>query len=181
MALLRSKTLMAGALMALASAIIPAAVAQADDTTHDSNADLRQPLSPQNLPSPQQIKKDRWIAYRMAHSYWLDKAAAANPRILAAICAHPGPAKALAQHRHLAELADADHYLCRRLARWPQSLQKMIRNPDCEHVIQLDPEGIYNAIDGNPQVARLLARDPMFQDMIDANPALGKVMTQHMH
>ena len=149
----------------------------ADD---NAAAPLRQALTPDTIPSEAKIRKDRYIAYRLAKYRWLDKAAAYNPKIIAAICAHSGPAKLLAKHPHLAAIADADHYLCRRLTRWKGATQKLIRNPGCGHVIGLDPEGIYSAIATYPQVARLLARDPQFEEMMAANPDLGRVIAQHM-
>ena len=137
-------------------------------------------VDPQDVPSPEKIRRDRWIAYRLANYRWLDRAAAYNPRIIAAITAHSGPARILAEHPHLAAIADADHYVCRRLCRWKGATQKLIRNKSALHVISLDPEGIYEAIRTKPQVARLLARDPRFADMIANNPDLGRVITDHM-
>ncbi len=160
--------------------ITPPSMAQTPAADSPSETSLRPPLKTPAVASPERIKKDKWIAYRLANYVWLDRAAQADPRILAAICEHPGPAKKLAQHRHLDRLADADHYLCRRLTRWHDATQKLIRNKYCDHVIALDPEGIYFAIERDPAVARLLARDPMFNQMVDLNPDLGRVIAQHM-
>lgn len=177
------KSLLAAALMAGVMLGVSALPTLAQGTAPESSGEaaLRQPMKTNaSTPSPERIRRDKWIAYRLTKYVWLDKAAAADPRILAAICEHPGPAKKLAQHRHLAALADADHYLCRRLTRWQGATEKLIRNKECDHVIALDPEGIYFAMDRNPSVARLLARDPQFCEMIDQNPDLGRAISQHM-
>jgi hypothetical protein len=147
----------------------------------DQGTSLRQPImTPQSVPSPEVVLKDQSIAYRLAKANWLPIAAHANPRLIAAICAHPGPAKVLAKHRHLDRIADADHYLCRRLTRWPDSTQKLIRNKYCDKVIALDPEGIYVAMERNPQVACLLARHPNFNQMMYYNSDLGNQIARHM-
>jgi hypothetical protein len=127
------------------------------------------------------IKKSRRIAYMMAKYAWLDKVAESNPQVLEAICERPGAAKLLAQHRHIDAMADADHYLCRRLTRWKSAADQLVRNPKAPHVINLDPEGIYYAIDRDPHIGTLLASHIRFDEMLEFNPDLGRVMDQHMH
>ncbi len=126
------------------------------------------------------VRKDWRIAYRLASDPWLYKAAASDPAIIAAICEHPGAAKRLAKNRHIGELAECDHYLCRRLTRWSGSTWALVRNPQADKVIALDPEGIYRAIDKNPSVAHALSKNIMFNQMISENPDLGKVIAIHM-
>lgn len=77
---------------------------------------------------PERIRKDSSLAWRMAKAEWLDKACAKNPKIVAAICSHPGPAKVLAQHRRLDKIADADPYTCCRLAQWRGASEKLVRS-----------------------------------------------------
>ena len=125
------------------------------------------------------IKTDIFIAYKMAKDPWIDKMALADPSIVEAICGHPGPARVLAKHRRIAEVAEADHYLCRRLTRWNGATYALIRNRRADKVIQLDPEGIYRAINRDPKVARLLAKHMMFNQMIVETPDLGRVVAEH--
>jgi hypothetical protein len=125
-------------------------------------------------------KKDMWIAYRMAKDPWIDRACLAEPSLVAAICAHPGPARLLAKHRHIGEIAEADHYLCRRLTRWRGATKALVRNKFADKVIARDPEGIYRAIDRDPLIARMLTRHLMFNQMVVENPDLGKVIARHM-
>jgi hypothetical protein len=127
------------------------------------------------------IRKSRRIAFAMAKYEWLDKVAASNPEVLEAICERPGPARVLAQHRHLDKMADADHYLCRRITRWKDATNQLIRNPKAAHVINLDPEGIYFAIDRDPHVGTVLATHVRFDEMLEFDPQLGHVMDVHMH
>ncbi|HEY9868032.1 MAG TPA: hypothetical protein V6D08_02390 [Candidatus Obscuribacterales bacterium] len=125
-------------------------------------------------------KKDMFIAYRMAKDPWIDRACMAEPSLVAAICAHPGPARLLAKHRHIGEIAEADHYLCRRLTRWRGATKALVRNKFADKVIARDPEGIYRAIDRDPLIARMLTRHLMFNQMVVENPDLGKVIARHM-
>jgi hypothetical protein len=129
----------------------------------------------------QRIKKSRRVAYMMAKYEWLDKVAAANPQVLEAICERPGAARLLAQHRRIAQMADTDHYLCRRITRWKGATNELIHNREAAHVINLDPEGIYYAIDRDPHVATVLASHVRFDEMMEFNPDLGRVMDVHMH
>lgn len=126
------------------------------------------------------LRVDKWIAYRMARDPWIDKACAADPTLVAAICAHPGPAKLLAKHRHVAAIAEADHYLCRRLTRWGGATWALIKNKWAGEVITKDLQGIYWAIDRNRRVARVLSRHPMFNQMVVENPELGKFISRYM-
>jgi hypothetical protein len=127
------------------------------------------------------IRKSRRIAYVMAKYEWLDKVAASNPEVLEAICERSGAARILAQHRHIDKMADADHYLCRRITRWKDATNQLIRNPKAAHVINLDPEGIYYAIDRDPHVGTVLASHVRFDEMLEFDPQLGHVLDQHMH
>jgi hypothetical protein len=126
------------------------------------------------------IRKSGAIAAQMARYEWLDKVADANPRVLAAICQHEKSARLLAQHRHIAELAEADHYLCRRITRFKRAAVMLVENPHCDKVIALDPEGIYYAIARDPHLARTLSSHRMFDQMVDQNPDLARVIMEHM-
>lgn len=131
-------------------------------------------------PTAEKIRKSRRIATQMAKYEFLQQVAEANPQVLAAICMHAGPARILARHRHLDKLADADHYLCRRLTRFRRATDVLIQNPHVDRVIQLDPEGIYIAIARDPGVARILTSHRMFDEMVNQNPDLARVIAQHM-
>lgn len=126
------------------------------------------------------IRKDWWIAYKLAGDPWLYKTAAADPSILEAICEHPWAAQRLAKNRHLGDLAECDHYLCRRLTRWYSATWALVKHPQADRVIALDPEGIYRAIDRDPSVASALAKNVMFNQMVTENPDLGKFIALHM-
>jgi hypothetical protein len=110
----------------------------------------------------------------------LDKAVAADPSLAAAICSTKKGAEMMARHGRIAEIADADHYVCRRITKWKKAAAILATNPHVDHVIALDPEGIYRAIRRNPEIARILALNPCFADMIDANPDLGVYIANHM-
>lgn len=118
-------------------------------------------------PTPERIKRDWWLAYRLAKMPWLDKVVEADPRIVAAICSHPGPAKELAQHKHLDKIAESDHYTCRRLTQWNGATEKLVRSKWADKVIALDPQGMVFALNRNPKYARLLARNPNFSNLTD--------------
>jgi hypothetical protein len=137
-------------------------------------------VNPQTIPPEEVVLKNRKIAEQLAREEWFDKVADANPRLVAAVCAHPHAATILAAHKHLAAIADADHLLCRRLTRWSDATEVLLRNADCDRVVQLDPEGIYWAIERRPAYARLLAGHQMFYKMMNDNPDLGRVIAQHM-
>jgi hypothetical protein len=162
-------------------AIATPAMAQDSGSALRPAADTGTPAAAPPTVTVQRIRKSRRMAYQMAKYEWLDKVAAANPQVLEAICERPGAARLLAQHRHIAAMADADHYLCRRITRWKYATNQLIHNPQAAHVINLDPEGIYYAIDRDPHVATVLASHVRFDEMMEFNPDLARVMDQHMH
>lgn len=130
--------------------------------------------------SASHIRRDGMTARRMARYHWLDRAALANPAIIEAICAHRSAAKLLCKHPRLKEIAEADHYLCRRLTKWKSVARMLAANPQAPRVVYLDPEGIYYAIKRDRSIARRLARNPMFEEMIADNPDLGKFIASYM-
>ncbi len=130
--------------------------------------------------TPERIKRDYFLAYRMARNPYIDKVIEADPRIVAAICTHPGPAKQLAKHRHLDKIAESDHYLCRRLCQWEGATQKLIRNPMADKVIALDPQGFAFAMNRKPEYARLIARHPMFNNLADISRDMPHEMAKHI-
>jgi hypothetical protein len=86
----------------------------------------------------------------------------------------------LAKHPRLGQIAEADHYLCRRLTRWKDVARKLVANPQADKVIALDPEGIYRAVKKDRRIARNLARNPMYYRMIGENPDLGRLLSTYM-
>ena len=117
--------------LAISSCFTFACAAKAEDTPKLKDA-LPSVTSDRKIPTditPEKVRKTKWLAYRLAKYEWFEKLAEADPRIVAAVCAHPGPAKILAKHRHLDKIAEADHYLCRRLCRWKGSTDKLVRSP----------------------------------------------------
>lgn len=130
--------------------------------------------------TPEKVRKTRWLAYRLAKYRFLEKVVEADPRIVAAICAHPGPAKILAKHLHLDRIAEQDHYLCRRLCRWKGATDKLVRNPHFQEVVELDPAGMYFAMNRNPVYARVLARQNMFWDLTNSDRNMVAEMRKHM-
>lgn len=130
--------------------------------------------------SPEKVRKTQWLAYRLAKYAYFEKVAEADPRIVAAVCAHPGPAKILAKHRHLDKIAEADHYLCRRLCRWKGSTDKLVRNPFFDRVVALDPAGMYFAMNRNPVYSRVMARQQTFWDLTDNDRGMLGEMRKHM-
>lgn len=129
---------------------------------------------------PRKKHKNKAAAYQMARTHWLDKAAEADPGLIESITYYHGPAKILARHPRLGEIAKSDHYLCRRLTRWKDVGRLLAVNPQADVVVQLDPEGIYRAIKRDKKTARLLSRHPLFDQMIGDNPDLGTIMSQFM-
>jgi hypothetical protein len=119
------------------------------------------------------IRSDKAAAYKAVRNHWLEKAAEANPAIIAAITTHRGPSTNLAHHPCLGNIAQSDHYLCRRLTKWKQAARSLARNPEAYKVIALDPQGIYDAIKRDKRIARILAKNPNFAEMIIDNPDLG--------
>jgi hypothetical protein len=120
------------------------------------------------------VRRDLLTAYRLAKDPWLDKMVMADPSLVEKICAFPGPARLVAKHRRIAQIAEADHYLCRRLTQWRGATLALTKNPNADKVIYYDPEGIYRAINRNPRYARFLARLNMFNQMVVQDPDLGR-------
>lgn len=130
--------------------------------------------------SSAKIKRDRWIAYRLAKYNWLDKVAEADPSIIEAIASHRGPAKVLAEHRHLDRIAAADHYLCRRLTRWNGATDALIKNPHFDVVAGYDPAGIYYAMNRRPLIARRIAKVDTFNLLPDQDRGFNREMSLHI-
>lgn len=129
---------------------------------------------------PERIRKDENLARRLAKSHWLEKAAAEDPEIIAAITQYKGPAKILAAHPRLGHIAEYDHYLCRQLTKWKGASRVLARNPQAKDVLYYDPEGIYRAIKVDKTTARLLPRNTEFAQMVIDNPDLAKVLASYM-
>lgn len=130
--------------------------------------------------TPEHIRHNRWIAYRLAKNPWLDKLAEADPRIIAAITAHSGPSKILAQHHHLDKIAEADHYLCRRLTRWEGATQKLCRSPYFDKVVALDPQGMYYALERKPEYADVMIRQTMYCELANSDRDMGRYVEKHI-
>lgn len=128
----------------------------------------------------EKIRRDKWIAWRMAKDPWIDRACLAEPGLPEAICAHPGPAALLAKHPHIADIAQADPYLCRRLTQWKKATMNLVKNPHAIAVVTRDPEGIYRAVQKNPKIGRILSKNALFNQMVVDNPDLGRFLTGHM-
>ncbi|HEY9712386.1 MAG TPA: hypothetical protein V6C72_02885 [Chroococcales cyanobacterium] len=126
------------------------------------------------------LRKNCGMAKRMARYHWLDKAAAANPLIVQSICNFHSAAAILAKHPRLGDIAEQDHYLCRRLTRWKDVARTLAQNPQAERVVSLDPQGTYTAVKHDKKFGKALAKNPMFDQMIDENPELAKVFAQYM-
>lgn len=126
------------------------------------------------------LRRDGRMARRMARYHWLDKAAQANPAIVEAITQHRRAAMLVAKHPRLGYIAEADHYLCRRLTRWKSVARLLAASPQANRVIALDPEGIYSAIKRDKRTARILAKNPNFDQMIVENPDLGQLIATYM-
>lgn len=116
----------------------------------------------------------------MASYHWLDRAAQANPQLIESITDYHSAALILVKHPRLGDIAEADHYLCRRLTRWKDVARKLAVSPQADRVIACDPEGIYRAVKNDRSVAKLLARNPMFHRMIGENPDLGRLLSTYM-
>lgn len=168
---------------ALASALSLGCLQMSMAADQSGNPELRKEL-PGNASTeaitPDRIKKDYWLAFRMAKYPYLEKVAEADPRIIAAICTHSYPARELAMHRHLDKIAEVDHYLCRRLCQWEGATQKLLRNPHADQVIALDPQGMAFAMNRKPEYARLIARHPMFNNLADTSRDFPREMTKHI-
>lgn len=119
-------------------------------------------------------------AHAMAKYHWLDKVAEADPGVVASICHHYWAALTLAQHPRLGEIAQWDHYTCRRLTKWKTVARMLAKNGECAKVVAYDPEGIYRAIKRDKTLARMLTTNPQFDQMIAENPDLGVLIAQYM-
>jgi hypothetical protein len=129
---------------------------------------------------PERIRKDEKLAKRLAKSHWLEKAAAEDPEIIAAITQYSGSAKILARHPRLGHIAEYDHYLCRQLTKWKGASRVLAKNPQAQGVVYYDPEGIYRAIKADKGTARRLSRNTEFAQMVIDNPDLAKVLAGYM-
>ncbi len=127
------------------------------------------------------LRKDQFIAWKMARDPYFYETAQADPTMVAAVCAHRNTATWLAKNRHLDRVADADPLLCRRLTKWHSSAVALVRNPNCRHVIALDPEGLYTVVNRYPNIARILASNQMFNELVAENPEIGRFISLHMH
>lgn len=126
------------------------------------------------------IRSDSALAKRLARYGWLEKSAEANPAIIEAICDHRSAAKILARHPHISRIAEADPYVCRRITKWPSAARALAANGNAAKAISRDPEGIYRAIKKDRSVARILAKNPMFDQMVYDNPDLGQYLAHFM-
>ncbi len=126
------------------------------------------------------VRSDSTFAKKLARYVWLEKSAEANPAIIEAITNHRSAAKILAKHPHISDIAQADPYLCRRITKWPSAARILARNGNAAKCISRDPEGIYRAIRKDRTVARILAKNPMFDQMVYDNPDLGQFMARFM-
>jgi hypothetical protein len=129
---------------------------------------------------PHYDRSDTRTAKRLATYHWLDKAVQADPSLVESICRHYGAAKLLAGHPRLGEIAQYDHYTCRRLTRYKTCARILASSGECSKVIALDPEGIYRAIKRDRRIAKLLATNPNFNEMIEETPDLGLLISKYM-
>lgn len=141
---------------------------------------LKPAIPADNTVSAGKIRHDKATAVRMANYRWLDKMAAADPGLVAAICTYEKAAKLLANHPHLDKIAEADHYTCRRITKWKSAARILTANPKALEVVTLDPEGIYRAIKADRTIARRLSKNFFFDQMIVQNPDLGKFIANNM-
>lgn len=159
------------------------AIACQASLAEDANPQLRPSLTSDSKSKsirPNRIRKDRRSANAIARNHWLDKAAQGNPQLIESITDFHSAAMIIAKHPRVGDIAEADHYLCRRLTRWKNVARALALNPQADRVIALDPQGIYTAVKKDRQLARLLARNPMFHHMISENPDLGQLLSTYM-
>lgn len=130
--------------------------------------------------SASHVRKDVGAAKKMAALRWFDKMALADPQLVESITAYSSSASILARHPHLDKIAEADPYLCRRLTRWSGAARVLAKNPKAYKVVARDPEGIYRAIKNDRSYARLLSKNPYFNQMVVENPELGRVLSRYM-
>jgi hypothetical protein len=180
MALAIKKVLLAGLTTLLALGFAQVSYAQGQSSEQPSLRTAIPGEASTSAIAPEIIKKDRWLAFRLAKNPWLDKIAEADPRIVAAICQHKEPAKVLAKHQHLDKIAEADHYLCRRLCQWESSTQGMLRSPFADKIIALDPQGLAFAMNRKPEYARIIARHPMMENLANLDRDFPREMQKHI-
>jgi hypothetical protein len=137
-------------------------------------------LAPQSVPKADEVLKSHTCAVQLAKNAWFDKMAEADPTLVAAVCTDMRAATILAGHKHLDKIADADHFLCRRLTQYHTATERLLRNAHADRVIELDPQGIYWAMDRRPAYARLLSGHVFFYKMVSDNPELGRVVASHI-
>lgn len=164
-------------LLAAAFACLQCALpAVADDT-----APALRPNLPSQTPEPlKHMRRNRGAANTLARYHWLDKAIDANSNLLDSVTSYHSASKILVKHPRLGEIAEADHYLCRRLTQYPDVARMLAASPYADKVIGLDPEGIYRAVKKDRSIARKLAKNPMFHNMIGENPDLGRLISTYM-
>lgn len=164
---------------ALAPTTSASSPTQSDGNSPDSGSKKVQPIVVQKF-NYKKAFKDGLMAKKIARYPWLDKAAQANPELIEAVTWHHGAAKLLANHPRLGDIADGDHYLCRRLTRWRDVSYTLARNGQADRVIARDPEGMFRAISRWPGLGKELAKNPLFNQMINDVPDLADVLAQHM-
>lgn len=164
------------------------AATSSPDQSSGSATELRPAVPPQESSlsssvvqhSKKRERSDLESACKMARYHWLDKAAEADPSLVEAICNHYTAARILAKHPRLGEIAKYDHYTCRRLTRWRSVARILAANGECQKVVAYDPEGIYRAIKRERRLAKLLSKNPMFDQMISDNPDLGRLISLYI-
>lgn len=149
-------------------------------TTGTTNGVAPKVVGVAKIRSTTDVRSDRRTAVQMAKYHWLDKVAAADPGIVAAITTHYTAALELAKHPRIGEIAEQDHYLCRRLTKWKTVARRLAKNGNADKVVALDPEGMYRAIRRDKATARRLVKNPMFDQMVYDNPDLGKLVAAYM-
>lgn len=130
--------------------------------------------------SPSHLRKDVGACKKLASLRWFDRVALAQPEVVASITSYSSSATILARHPHIDKIAEADPYLCRRLTKWPSAGRALARNARAYKVIARDPEGIYRAIKNDRSYAKLLSKNPYFNQMVVENPELGKVLSRYL-
>jgi hypothetical protein len=163
---------------------------QATTTVTQTTSTVQQATTPTAQPAATTVKskkykreRHRWdfrTARRLAKDHWLDKAVEANPALVEGICSHYTAALILAKHPRLGEVAQWDHYTCRRLTKWKTVARILAKNGECYKVVALDPEGVYRAVRRDKMFAKLLTTNPMYDQMIYDNPDLGRLMATFM-
>jgi hypothetical protein len=151
--------------------------------TQSTTAPAAQPVTATVKGKKYKRERHRWdfrTARRLAKDHWLDKAVEADPALVEGICSHYTAALILARHPRLGEIAQWDHYTCRRLTKWKTVARILAKNGECYKVVALDPEGVYRAVRRDKMFAKLLTTNPMYDQMVYDNPDLGKLMATFM-